>query len=145
MHALRLPSPRSVPPPARRPLASPLEKNHDRRTRAEFDPCLARSAKYSFTTMIVAGAPQTLPRCRSERISRRYSACWSWGQPVFATADFHAGNDTASVSGLIVRVQLYAASAPTAKSRTQPRLPHEAGLKIHSINHPAKAALSAAE
>ena len=127
------------PPPAR----FAARKNHDRSTRAEFVPCLARSAKYSFTTMIVASAPLTLPKCRSERISRRSSACWTSTKPVFASADFHARNATASVSELIDRVQLYAASAPTAKSCTQPRFTSEADLKTRLITHPAKAVLSA--
>jgi hypothetical protein len=42
-------------------------------------------------------------------------------------------------------VQLYAAAVSTAKSCTLRRLPSEADLKIRSITHPAKAALSAAE
>jgi hypothetical protein len=64
---------------------------------------------------------------------------------VLASADFQAGNDTASVSGLIGRVQLYAALASTAKSCTQPRITSEAAPKTRFLIHPAKAALSAAE
>lgn len=107
-------------------------ENHRRGTRAEFGPCLARSAKYSFPTMIVAGALLTLPRCRSERISRRSSACWTSGQPGFASADFHTGNDSASDSRPIGRVHLYAAAAPAARSCTERRFNSEAYQKTAS-------------
>ena len=148
--------PRGAPPaapggagftPATSPFATRFAswKNHSSGTRAAFGPCLARSAKYSFTSMTVAGALLTLQRCRNARISRRYSVCWASAQPVFASADFHVGNDTASVSGLISRVQLYAASASTVKSCTQPSFTFEATAQIRLLGHPAIAALSAAE
>jgi hypothetical protein len=64
---------------------------------------------------------------------------------VFASTFFGAGNDPAPVSGLIARVQLYAASISTEKGCTQRRFTSEADLKISLITHPKKAALSAAE
>jgi hypothetical protein len=64
---------------------------------------------------------------------------------MFVSADFHAGNDTASVSGLIGRAQLYAASVSTATSCTLPRFTSEADRKLRFPTFPAKAALSAAE
>ena len=63
---------------------------------------------------------------------------------MFVSADFHAGNDTASVSGLIGRAQLYAASVSTASSCTLPRFTSEADRKLRFPTF-EKAALSAAE
>jgi hypothetical protein len=120
-------------------------KNHRNGSRAPFGPCFDRSAKYAVASMTVAGALLTLQQCKNAKISRRYSACFASGQPLAASAFFHAGNETARVSGFMNRVQLYAASASTAKSCTRPLLTSQASAKTHLFPSPAKAALGAAE
>jgi len=131
----------SVPWPSLRPSL----KNHYSGTRAPIAPCLSLPAKYSFTSMTVAGARLTFHTCRNSKISRRYSPRVVDGNRLETDATFQALNVSGRSSESMARVQRYARFTSIAKSCTQPDFSLRSPLRTPSAPRPAKAAMGAAE